>query len=247
MKLISLNIENNRHHGLVLPFLKSEKPDVICLQELLEEDFLLYKSELNLNGIFQPWSCIRSKSPYPDLIGKKQGLAIFAKNIVEHGSIFYAGKEENILKSFDEFMSDESFQKNKAILWADVIDNNCSYKICTTQLPVTREGSTTPYQLEVTNSLINSLDSFNEFVLCGDMNAPRGKEAFSLLAEKYKDNIPQEYLTSIDQKLHRVSGIILMVDGLFTTSDIIASNVKLVDGVSDHMAIIANIIKKPIS
>ena len=34
MKLISLNIELNRHHDLVLPFLKKEKPDVICLQEL---------------------------------------------------------------------------------------------------------------------------------------------------------------------------------------------------------------------
>lgn len=34
-----------------------------------------------------------------------------------------------------------------------------------------------------------------------------------------------------------------MVDGLFTTSDYKASNVRLVDGVSDHMAIVADIYK----
>jgi hypothetical protein len=43
--------------------------------------------------------------------------------------------------------------------------------------------------------------------------------------------------------LHRVKGIMFMVDGLFTTSKYNATNVKLVDGVSDHMAIVANIEK----
>ena len=38
-------------------------------------------------------------------------------------------------------------------------------------------------------------------------------------------------------------GLGLMVDGLFTTPKYIASNVKLEPGVSDHMAIVANIEK----
>jgi hypothetical protein len=75
------------------------------------------------------------------------------------------------------------------------------------------------------------------------MNAPRGKESFSRLAKKYKDNIPPEYKTSIDQNLHKVKGIQFMVDGLFTTPSYKASDVKLVDGVSDHMAVVAEITK----
>ena len=75
------------------------------------------------------------------------------------------------------------------------------------------------------------------------MNAPRGNETFSRLEEKYKDNIPREYKTSIDQNLHKVKGIQFMVDGLFTTPVYKASNVKLVDGISDHMAVVAEINK----
>ena len=52
---------------------------------------------------------------------------------------------------------------------------------------------------------------------CGDMNVPRGNETFNRLAEKYKDNIPLEYKTSIDQNLHRVKGLQVMVDGLYYT------------------------------
>lgn len=72
MKLISLNIENNLHHKTVLAFLKKEKADVVCLQELLEEDFEFFKKELNLDGVYQPWSYCNNKKYYPQLIGKNK-------------------------------------------------------------------------------------------------------------------------------------------------------------------------------
>ena len=243
MKLISINIECNRHTDRVFNFLKKEKADVVCIQELLEDDFDLYKKELNLNGVFQPWSFWKSPK-YPQLRGKKQGVAIFAKEIIKSGSTFYVGQKENILKSFDEYMSDEKFQKNRALVWVDTrINNENIYRFITTQLPVTKEGEVTPYQLEVINLMLHDLEGFGEFVLCGDMNAPRGCQSFSRIAEKYKDNIPLEYKTSIDQNLHKVKGIQFMVDGLFTTPLYKASHVRLQDGISDHMAIIAKIDK----
>ncbi len=243
MKLISINIECNRHTDRVLDFLKKEKADVVCIQELLEEEFDFYKKELGLGGVFQTWNYFRSPY-YGDLIGKRQGVAIFTKEIIESGSVFYTGSKANILKPFEEYMSDEKFQKNKAFVWADVKDEEgVKFRIITTQLPVTKEGEVTPYQLEVINLMLHQLESFEEFILCGDMNAPRGRQSFSLIAEKYKDNIPPKYKTSIDQNLHKVKGIQFMVDGLFTTSTYKASNVRLQDGVSDHMAIIADISK----
>ena len=242
MKLISLNIENNLHETVLL-FIKKEKPDVVCLQEVLEEDFEFLKKELNIEGVFQSFSYVKSKT-YEKLIGKKQGVAIFAKNIVNSGSIFYYGEQENIFKSFDEYMSNENFKKNYALVWVNIKnEDGIVYKIITTHLPVTEKGESNPFQLEVANLLLDKLNPLGEFVLCGDMNAPRGNETFNRLAKKYKDNIPLEYKTSIDQNLHRVKGIQFMVDCLFSTSTYKTSNVKLVDGVSDHMAIIAEISK----
>jgi len=244
MKLISVNIQNNLHNKTILEFLKKENADVVCLQELLEEDFNLYKKELNYDGVFRLWRYIKHSS-CPELIGRKEGIAIFAKNIVDQGSIFHIGKEENVLKSLDEYMSNEKFQNNNAFVWATVKSKDGNlFKIITTHIPVTKDGLSTPYQLNLVDKLLKKLKSQGEFILCGDMNAPRGYETFSRLANVYKDNIPLEYKTSLDQNLHRVCGLQLMVDGLFTTPNYTASNVKLIDGVSDHMAIIATITKK---
>ncbi len=241
MKLISINIQTNLHNETVLAFLKKEKADVVCIQELLEEDFDYYKKELNFNGIYQPWYYINNPL-YKELEGKKMGIAILANSIIDSGSFFCTGREENILKTFDEYKSNKELQKNNAIVWVNIKNNDgVLYKFITTHLPVTHHGECTPYQLEVIDSLLVHLNTMGEFVLCGDTNAPRGKESFSRLAKKYKDNIPLEYKTSIDQNLHKVKGIQFMVDCLFTTPLYKTSDVKLVDGVSDHMAVVANI------
>ena len=78
-------------------------------------------------------------------------------------------------------------------------------------------------------------------MLCGDFNAPRGGEIFGLLAQKYKDNVPQKYTTSIDGILHRAGPLPFMVDGLFSTPGYTVSHVEMVCGISDHCALIANV------
>jgi endonuclease/exonuclease/phosphatase family metal-dependent hydrolase len=243
MKLVSINIELNKHYKTVLDFLKQENPDVICLQELLGDDFENFKKVLGKQGIFKPRTRIGDDLRLQDIKEKKEGVAIFANHIVDSGSIYYEGCEENLLKTYSEYITGEN-NKNSVLLWIDTNSSDGkSYRFATTHVPVTKGGESTPYQLEVIDLLLKELGSLGEFVLCGDMNAPRGKETFSRIAKKYKDNIPEEYKTSLDQNLHRVKNLQHMVDGLFTTTKYQASNVKLIDGISDHMAIVADINK----
>lgn len=240
MKLISLNIERNKHHQEVLEFVRKEQPDVFCVQELLDEDYEFYKKELGIESAFI--ADRRERNPkYTDVIGKKMGVAIFAKNIIDSGSIFYMGEENDVLKPFDNV----NYNLSYALVWADIKNTDGEiYKFATIHMPLTLPpGDPTPYQLEAVDSLLEKLSPLEEIVLCGDTNAPRGKETFSRLARKYKDNIPEEYTTSLDQNLHRVKGLERMVDGLFTTPTYLATEVKLVDGISDHMAIVAEINK----
>ncbi len=241
MKLISLNIELNKHLDLIFPFLQKEKPDVLCLQEVLEEDIPKIQELLNYDVIFKPCSYATNEY-YLAQRGKRLGVAIFAKKINSSGFDYYVGKEENINKPFSEYNKED---KNKVVVWVDIFDEkNNLFKIATTHLPVTDAGESTPYQLMTAESLLKSLEKFDEIILCGDMNAPRGNKTFTLLNSKYADNIPFEYKTSIDQNIHRVHGLMYMVDCLFTTPAYKTSDVKLVDGLSDHMAIVANIEKK---
>jgi endonuclease/exonuclease/phosphatase family metal-dependent hydrolase len=129
------------------------------------------------------------------------------------------------------------------VLWANILLNNGkNYNIANTHFTWTHEGMATPFQIEDAKKLINILDTnLDSFILMGDTNAPRGRATFDLIADNFKDNIPKEYITSIDQNLHRVKGLIYMIDCLFTKGDIEVKDVKLMDGISDHMVVVGEI------
>jgi endonuclease/exonuclease/phosphatase family metal-dependent hydrolase len=249
MKLISLNVEFFGHRAHAVSFIKGENPDVICLQELIEGDVEELKKELGYEGIYKPQSYLSSNN-YGGPQNKRYGNAILTKHpIKDSGYSFYVGKEENIEKEFEDYFSDEAYRENRVLLWADIIVGGETFRFITVHFFLTYHGEVTPLQLQALDSLFTALDPLGEFVLVGDMNAPRGKETFDRLAKKYKDNIPQEYQTSLDLNLHRArhNPIELeniskfMVDGLFTTPSYTASDVHFTDGVSDHMAIVADI------
>jgi exonuclease III len=46
LQVVSLNIQLNRHIKRVLPFLKSENIDILCVQEIYECDIDLFKKKL---------------------------------------------------------------------------------------------------------------------------------------------------------------------------------------------------------
>jgi len=50
LKLISLNIEKDRHFDLILPFLKKHQPDVILLQEVFSKDIPKIEEALQMKS-----------------------------------------------------------------------------------------------------------------------------------------------------------------------------------------------------
>jgi endonuclease/exonuclease/phosphatase family metal-dependent hydrolase len=99
------------------------------------------------------------------------------------------------------------------------------------------------FQRGACDRLLELLDD-RSLVLCGDFNAPRGKEIFSRLAAHWTDHVPLAHTTSLDPVLHRAGALQLMVDGIFSTPDYDVSGVRLHQGVSDHCAITARIGKR---
>lgn len=245
MKLVSLNIEGNKHYKRIFPFFEKENPDVLCLQEVLEDDMSFLRDKLEgMKGVFYPFSYTTSKHPsYESMYGKRFGIAIFTKEEpVSSGYCYYWGKEEDSRLPFEVFSKDKEHYENNVLAWVEVaFPNGGTCKVATIHFPVTEKGESTQYQLDVLDALLVKLNDLGEFALCGDFNAPRGNKTFERLAREYKDNIPLSYVTSLDQNLHRVPGLQFMVDGLFTTEKVRAENVALCDGVSDHMAIVATL------
>jgi endonuclease/exonuclease/phosphatase family metal-dependent hydrolase len=136
-------------------------------------------------------------------------------------------------------------QMNRAIAWIKVKDGPESIVFATTHFTWSPEGTTSPLQEEAYRGMEMAMDKLPIDIFTGDFNAPRGKKIFGLLAERYKDNIPQDLTSSIDNDLHKAEDeIILMVDGLFSEKGTVVSEVQIHTGISDHKAVTGVISKE---
>lgn len=243
IKIISVNIEMDMHHDTVTSFLQSENADVVCLQEVFEKDLSMYEQALGMKSSFSPMAYGASYK----FGGEKNlvyGIAILTKHNASFQSALIVGDETKIpvlVQPIDRMTERDS--SRRMLLWADVQSTDL-YRIATTHFTWTPDGVSTEYQKEDTKKLISILDDqLKDFVVLGDLNAPRGNESFSMLKDKYKDNIPLEYDSSLDSKLHRAPHLKFMVDGLFSTPAYVVTKVRLAEGVSDHKAIVAMVSK----
>ncbi len=252
IRFVSINIEIDKHLSSVLDFFNKFDPEVICLQEVSEKDFLSLKKELGVFGVFSPMVIWDIKNGVRHTVG----VAILSKFEIKNIEKFYYVGDESSVKCWDpkdlNFSStmtkDQLILLNeieaKVIIFGEVIKNGVSYFISTTHFTWTPDGKANEFQKKDVEKLLSFCDKKESLILCGDFNAPRGGEIFNKIALRYKDNIPLKYDSSIDPNLHRVKNLKLMVDGLFSTPDYLVENVELIEGVSDHKAIVAEIYNK---
>lgn len=241
LKLISINIEGDKHFSRVMPFLKSQNPDVICIQEALDKDVEYLKSELQMDGQYFPTTIM------PE--GNRGGLA---PNTQWGVLVLYKSEPLDLIhdyyvqhsESLPVFDNDNVNSTNRVLVGIVYEKDGKRYQIFTTHFTWTYNGEPDQYQRDHLQRMLTTLDQYEEVILCGDFNAPRGKEIWNTLAQRYTDNIPTEVTTTIDQNLHKVKGLQFVVDGLFSTDHYTVENVTVTDEVSDHMAISALIFRK---
>ena len=239
LTLISLNIEGDNHLDKVLPFLKQQQPDLICLQEVYRHSLPELKQELAVTSSFVP--ICHDKDQQQQYVGLKGTAILTNLKTLTTKKVCYAG--------FDHVPNHQTGQCgpdaiNRCLLSAAVVKNDSQkYQIATTHFTWAGQGGTNAAQRRDIKQLKQELDQLGEFVLVGDFNNPRGEEIYNQLAEWYTDEIPQEITTTIDGQFHRAGNLQLVVDGLFTTDHYQAKNVEVLGGVSDHKAISAKISK----
>lgn len=252
LKLISLNIEGDRHLPQVTEFLKREKGDVVCLQEVLKDNIpdLVVQTGYGVN--FVPMVRIIKPTIWAKNTRGEVGVAILTKEKISkyEARYYFGGKGKVPIFNINDFSNIW-----RVLLWVEIEKENKKYVIANTHFTWTSKGESTPEQFRDLVNLSKVLSKIDNCVLCGDFNAPRGArlhlararsfggqgEIWGKLAEKYKDNIPLAIKTTIDPDLHRDGALQLVVDGLFSTEKYKISDVKVVGGISDHKAMVGNI------
>lgn len=237
LKLVSLNIEKRRNLDRVIPFLKGERPDVLCIQELCEPDVELFKAELRMEGAFAPMAqcAVPEENPEP----LPWGLGLFSANLLRNtAQVHYYGVPCTLLPRRSQY---DTARINRLLLYATIGKEEGAFTVGTTHFTRTPDGNVDEEQRRDLAAFLKILEGIPEIIFCGDFNAPRGGEIFTRIARVYRDCIPPRYTTSLDPRLHRAGALPFMVDGLFSTPRYGTRNTRLACGVSDHCAVVSRI------
>jgi endonuclease/exonuclease/phosphatase family metal-dependent hydrolase len=238
--LASCNVEGDKNTLTVRDFLMTYTPDIVCFQEAPQGDVTSLANELDYNFAFRANVAIK-KVMLPHITKDNiLGLAILAKNkIEESGQHTYRGDPDKL----PLYVHGERNSPRKEILYA-VLPHNI--KVATTHFTWSRGGRASKEQREDIEKLVEETKLLGEFIFAGDFNSPRPGEIYTRLTENFKDNIPPGVETSIDPTLHKMGNQLhLLVDYIFTTPSYKVLEVELIEGVSDHKAILAKFQKLP--
>ena len=220
MKLVQLNIERDNHLERVLPFLEREQADVICLQEVFEEDLALFHGALGMESVFAPVT--RTKRMRPPHTLATQGVAILTRTQpTSSHSTYYRGGNGAVPRHVDGTVREGAEQ----------------YTVGTTHFMKSWHGAPDDYQRAHLPRLLEALNRYEELVFAGDFNIPRDTELYRVLSEHYCDHVPCTYVSSLDPELHRVPGLRYLIDYIWSTNGHVVNNVRMTCGVSDHCAL----------
>ena len=235
IKILTLNIEGDKHIPAIASLLRKEQPNIICFQEIFEQDFYQFQKTYQMHGLFQSTINV-NQGGIPGYHARgNMGVAILSKFSGPLGGEYFFKRKS---KSIPLYKGSPN-SGHRMLLWQTIGFLGKQITISTTHFTWSAGGKTTALQRQQLSSLFRLLDKVKPNILCGDFNAPRGGEIYSALSKRYVDNIPLDIKSTIDPDLHYSHGkVALVVDGFFSTPGIIVKNIKLLGGVSDHLAIV---------
>ena len=236
IKLVSLNMELDHHLIEQRRFFDREAPDIACLQECHEDEFEALRAEWG-HGVFAPMCRTRR------LDGRfaRQGVCMVARRPLDHMRARAYHDPGIPLVDYEMDRTPQHLLRRILLTASITVENDRTLTIGTTHFTWSANGQATPAQHHDVGRMLEYLGEHDPVVFCGDFNAPRGGEIFARIAAHYTDHVPADCTSSIDGARHRAGPLDLMIDGLFSSPGIFARGVRLVDGVSDHKAIVAEI------
>lgn len=234
LKIICLNIEQDKHFERFIPFFKEQRCDAILLQEVLEKDIPYLEESTGMKSVFSPLKYL-----YDDTREELLGILTLSNlPFSKKESFYYVGSGSEIPRLK---WGEPATRMPRAVLLIELIKENERYCLLNTHFTWTPDGKPNEQQHRDLDGFFKILSNIPEFILCGDFNSPRDTAIFDLISKKYKDNIPHHITTTIDKNLHRAGDLNLVVDGLFTTPKYEVKSIEIVDSLSDHCAILAEL------
>lgn len=233
LKLITVNVEQDKHFNKLISFLELEDADIVFLMEVYRDNIAI------LSG---------SKYPYSEFIPnarvgtREWGVAVMSKLPILDKDRYYCGELNN------RDMPEQGIETHlPAVLMIKVEKEGKVWQLGGTHFSWTPHGTSDQRQKDHFKNLVSYLKQKGELVIMGDFNIARGRnELYEELCKEYKDNIPTDVISTIDEELHRVNmtnpgKLSLVVDYAWSTKRYLVKDVEVKSGVSDHKAIVSRV------
>lgn len=239
LRLLSINIECDKHYDVVLALIAERNPDVLCLQEVPRE----FAERLGVECGYEWEFKLRAHVPsriIPDMMLAEGMLVAWKPKLTLRGVTVHTYRKKEERPISEEPIGPNDVDRSLVVTTLD--HQGQIFRMGTTHFTWTHDGGPSEEQHRDMDRLLDALTEFHDetgILFCGDFNAPRGGEIFARLNERYTDNIPPHITSTIDPKLHRAAGLEWVVDGLFSTAHYQVHNVEILEGISDHKAIFA--------
>lgn len=241
MKIISLNVEGQKHLSRVREFLVRENADVVCLQEYFPE------TRENLLSDYPYYFFVPTYKVDQDQNGLKHSATRVWGELIASKVAFKHTEVRRV--TMDDYGSEylPSYPQDNHLPSLLVVELVNDMKVATIHFTWTPNGTVTLRQNRHIKELLE-MTKAEELIICGDFNIPRGNEMYHELRKVWQDNIPEKIESTIDPKLHYANKkqegkLKLVVDYAWSTPKYQVRDVRVECGISDHCAVIAEVLR----
>lgn len=233
IKLLTLNVEADRHLERVEATIAEHLPDLVCLQEALESDCARLAS---VGGYEVRFSI---STHLPNRVGDKRnwGVAVLSRVPLRGQHEHYYSEDARIR------VVREPNDVRRVVVMTELERLGQTYRIATTHFTWSPDGQIIELQVADFGRLKQALSAYPDYVLCGDFNAPRGREMFGKFERELSliDHLPAHVTSTLDPRFHRAPQLQLAVDTIFATPEYRVTDTRVLGGISDHKGILARI------
>lgn len=245
LKLITYNIFHGKYLDRVIDFLKTEKPDVLCLQEaatsglgLAANDMNMFeeiKTRLDMSGEYRRMCWGEKDSGKYDI-----GVAILSRVPVTGWIDFRY--ERDVTKKVLEPSLEDRYNLPRVLLGAKIDLNGVEQWVFNTHFTITPDAQSNSHQLTQAHRVKQFLADYPDTILCGDLNTAYQTETYRILSEGMID-VSLGEIPTLHPTIHPVGYLNHHVDYVFLPPkgvNHISTRVPVVDG-SDHLPIVVEL------
>jgi endonuclease/exonuclease/phosphatase family metal-dependent hydrolase len=238
-RVCTVNCNGKRLNPDLVSFLQENLFDILCLQEVTETIFFAIKAACGYtHAVWAPVQDLLKEST--DETFEPLGLAILSNVPPLNVRRNYFGDFalETVLKREEP----ENREPLHNVVHALLLTAECyGVTVATIHAPWTKAGTFTRFQ-QFAAQRVNVMlsDISGPLLLCGDLNAPRGRGGYEIYGRDLEDAVPVDVQCSLDATHYGAAGAATSAPPQVMVDTIMTRNLRITDfqvhsGISDHV------------